>query len=163
MGLFICQLCNKDMSKTHQCERDDIIKRIESLGNVAWKAEMRLSNIRSKVKLLIKELSSLDEEEIIVKTKWIKDLWEATEARCSETRNNDVNEFLSVWLHQQHVLCEAFDLFRSKKNETVLVKLRNLHKACEEARNFIYTGSSPFDITPDDILDEIIRDSDYNL
>lgn len=148
------------MSKTHQCERDDIIKRIESLGNVAWKAEMRLSNIRSKVKLLIKELSSLDEEEIIVKTKWIKDLWEATENRCAEKKNSNPNEFLSIWLYQQHVLCEAFDLFRSKKNETALVKLRNLRKVCDEAKAYIYPGGSPFDVTPDDILDEIYRQDD---
>lgn len=172
MGLFLCDLCDKDLggftssSVEHVCNREDILKRIKTLANSAWKAENHLATIRSKTQLLIKELPSLDEEEVIVKTKWLQDLWKATEAHHNEGEGGSPTEFLSLWLFQQRVLCEAFDLFRSKTGrmpETALVKLQNLRKVCDEAKAHIYPGGSPFDISPQDIIDEILYSADYDL
>lgn len=156
MGLFLCQLCNDhlDFDRPHECDPVTLRKRIEELEMKARKAEHKLNVIEDAVQHLIKELPSLEGEKIEVTTKWLRLLWKAAE--CRFDKFEEPESFLGHWMAMHRILCEAFDLFRSKKHghpANLLVNLKELWEACERAKVVLGYQTSVFDLSPEDIVE----------
>lgn len=159
MGLFLCPMCNEHLTldPPHVCEREKIIAYVERLEHEARLAEHRLSEIQNAVMKVLQPLSSLDGEEVTVKTEWLRKLWDAANCRWHEAKIAD--SFLVHWMATHRILCEAFDLFRSKKygkSQTLLEKLKDLRDACDKAKETLGYRDSNLDMTPEDLAERNI-------
>jgi hypothetical protein len=163
MGLFLCDICNQNLSccfkadgnyEKHVCKNEDILAYIDNLRNIAGKAERNLDEIRNAVFMTIQDLPSLTPEEITIKTKWIKQVWDAANCKWYENPYNHggPDYFLGRWCSMHRLLCEAYDLFRSKKGESLLTKLTNLREAVDNSKVALGYQDSKLDMKPEDLL-----------
>lgn len=166
MGLFLCDMCNKDLMcgyredgnhEKHVCKEEDILSHINRLKDTAWKAENNLDSIRNAVLMTIHELPSLENEEVTIKTKWIKKVWDAADCKWYEhnVREGGPEYFLLRWIATHRLLCEAYDLFRSSKYgrvESLLTKLTNLKEAVDNSKEALGYQDIKLDMSPEDLL-----------
>lgn len=154
MGLFLCDLCNAHLTlDPHECDKEKILRNIQQLEERARIAERNLDDVQNAVFKLLEPLGSLDGEEVTVKTEWLQWLWDA--ARCKWHKADTAKSFLCHWMATHRILCEAFDLFRSKKHghvETKLNKLKHLREACDKAKEVLGYQDSNLDLTPEDLV-----------
>lgn len=155
MGLFICDMCGFEggLGCSHTCTTDGIRKHVARLEEQAGKDRREADDVREAVKMLLKDVPSLDGEEVTVKTEWLKKIYAAA---CGKYEG-DACSFLRDWIVTHRILCEAFELFQTKvmgkRTESVLAKLTNLKEACEVARKQLeYGDENKFDVTPKDIV-----------
>jgi len=157
MGLFLCDVCNQQLgTPPHVCNREDIKKYVDDLEERATTAEFRLNDVKNAVLMVLEQLQSIEGEEVTVKTEWLKKLWAA--AKCQWYEAKDASAFLKRYIALHRILCEAFDLFRTKKGETLLLKLKNLREACDSANSLLGYEKNQIDklsLTPEDIVNSV--------
>lgn len=158
MGLFLCPLCNDHFTidPPHKCNDSKITSYIKKLKTEAHEAEMNLHLMQDDILFLIKEIPSLEKEKVEVSTKWIKSLWQY--AGGNFYRTEDPVSFLSHWMAMHRILCEAFDLFRSKnykEPKNLLSNLKQLLEVCEHAKTVLGYEDSKFDLSPEDIVNKL--------
>lgn len=152
MGLFLCNVCDKEVNTKgeHICSKEDIIQHIDFWKNLAYKNQIYLDKIQNAVYNIFQSLPSLDASAVLVETNWLRQLYKA--ADCQWYKEKSADNFLVRWLVTHSVLCEAFDLFRSKKKETKLEKLQNLRKACKEVADTLDYNDANLDILPEQLV-----------
>lgn len=159
MGLLICDSCNRQMDwgGEHVCKPNDIRYHVAELENRARVAEDNVSDMRNDMYWVLKDLPSLEGDKLEVSGKLIRQLWDAVGGQWYEHKTAD--SFLSMWLATHRILCEAFDLFRTKKKGgttgTVLERLKELRRACDEARIVLGYLDSKFDVTPEELVGKL--------
>lgn len=99
---------------------------------------------------MLKELPSLEGDSIQVSGSWMRRLWDAIQGRWYDAK--DADTFMVHDFAKQNILCAAYDLFREKKNKTVLDKLKRLKEACESSVKALGYNTKPFTINPEDIV-----------
>jgi len=85
----------------------------------------------------------------------LRKLWNATENQWYEAKTAD--DFITCWMVTHRILCEAYDVFRSKKYghaQTILQKLKDLRKACDESQKVLGYENSNLDMSPEDLIKE---------
>lgn len=168
MGLFICDLCNKHLDITaggsHVCNQEDIRKHVEQLELAARTAERNLDEMQNAVLMILKELPSLEGEKVQVNAEWLRRLWGATKNQWYDAKTAD--DFLVQWMVTHRILCEAYDVFRSKKyghSQTLLQKLTDLREACDNSKAVLGYKDSHFDMSPEDLAKGVLHESEgYN-
>src|SRR5271170_3901422 len=87
MGFFTCNICEQQLTnEPHVCNPEHIKEHIRILKDRANTAESRLESIRNSIYNLIQPLSSLEGEEITVKTEWLSKLWDSAECCWYEAK-----------------------------------------------------------------------------
>ena len=151
MGLFLCRMCDEQLgSLPHVCNPDVIVNRINKLENEIRLTENKLNGIKNSVFMLLQSLPSLEGDSVSVETEWIRKIWQAAECQWYENKNPD--KFLVRWISLHRILCEAFDLFKSRKKEPVLEKLKDLKEACSNAQKLLNYQDTKLDLTPEDLM-----------
>ena len=157
MGLFVCHLCNEHLGITvggsHVCNQENIRKHVEILERRARDAEFNLKEMQNAVLMILQELSSLEGDKIPVSGEWLRRLCGATKDCWYEAKGAD--DFLVRWMVIHRILCEAYDVFRSKKyghSQTLLQKLTDLREACGKSKDVLGYNDSHFDQTPEDLV-----------
>ena len=145
--LIVCDICDEVVSELpHVCDKEKIKAYIKSLQDRANKAERNLEDVQNAVFMILKDLPELQGESISVKTEWLRNLWST--AKCQWYEQKSADDFLVCWLATHRILCEAFDLFRSK-NIDKEKKLRDLKDACIQASRILQYNEN-FDLGPED-------------
>lgn len=159
MGVLICDKCNEYLplspeSLDHVCDPEKIKEYVRYLKEEAENNRRKLDDIRNAVFNVLQELPTLEGEKAIVKTDWLRQLWDAAQCQWHEEKTAD--SFLVRWLVTHRILCEAFDLFESKEKGTFLDKLADLKQACLQAEETLNygnkDGTSRLDLSPEDIV-----------
>lgn len=156
MGLFLCDMCNEQLTfdSPHVCDPGKLRAYIAELELRARKAEHKLNVMEDAVLYTLKELPSLEGEKIEVSTKWLRMLWQAAE--CRFDKYEEPEAFIGHWMAMHRILCEAFDLFRSRKYgkpSNLLKNLQELKEACEIAKKVLGYQDSVLDLSPEDIVE----------
>lgn len=149
MGLFLCPLCDEKLSANHVCDKDRLLEHVQTLTRRAQAAEHQLLLTQNAVRMLLKDVPSMELEEIRVKTEWLRKLWDATESKWY--KKETATDFHVKWMAVHRVLSEAFNVFKSKKSKTLLEKLTELKKFCEEAKIVLGYQDSKFDMSPEQL------------
>ncbi len=154
MGLFLCQICDEQLSFTesHVCKQEDIVNYIQRLRDDANRSRNFLNDIQNAVLMILQSLPTLDDEQILVETKWLRKLWDA--AQCQWHENKSVDKFLVRWIALHRTLSESFNLFRSKNHKTLLEKLTAVREMCDSAKKVLGYEDSRFDLTPEDLVSQ---------
>jgi hypothetical protein len=153
LGLFLCDICDEQLSlEVHVCEPDKIRARIQKLQDATRIAEFRWDKVRNAVYMILQSLPLLGDEKVVIEAEWLRRLWDAADCRWYE--NTSADNFLVRWIAVHRILSEAFDVFRSKKNETLLVKLQALKKVCDEAKEVLGYQNSILDLMPEDLIEK---------
>ncbi len=154
MGLFLCSVCDEQIGfgsiPEHVCDHEKIKALTSKLRDQANAAESKLHDIKNAVFMTLQQLPSLDPEEVTIPTEWLRNLWKAAE--CQWYSEKTADNFLSRWIATHRTLCEAFDLFRSKKSESKLEKLQALREACDNAAELLGYQDSKLDLRPEDLV-----------
>jgi hypothetical protein len=155
----MCRMCGGHLSldNPHVCDPEKVRERMEELEHQARIAEHRLSDIQNAVMKVLQPLPNLEGEEVTVKTEWLRKLWDSANCQWHEAKTAD--SFLVHWMATHRILCEAFDLFRSKKygkSQTLLEKLRELRDACDKAKDTLGYRDSNLDMTPEELAERNI-------
>jgi len=151
----ICDICDKALGWTpheHVCDPEKIREHVHELRTRAAVAENRLNSVQDAIFKLLEPLPSLNDETVTVKSEWLRKLWESAQCQWHEAKTAD--SFLVRWMALHRILCEAFDLFRSKKygkTQTLLEKLKDLREACDKAKETLGYQDSKLDMTPEDL------------
>lgn len=154
MGVHICQMCNEHINfdDVHVCNPDKIKAYVSKLEEDVRDARNKLESMQNAVFMLVQELPSLGTGAVCVDTKWVRQLWLAT--NCHWYKVETVDDFHVQWLATHRVLCEAFDVFRAERLEhsrTLLQKLTDLKEACAKAAELMYPDSGLI-ITPEELV-----------
>lgn len=153
MCLILCKVCDEELTHTHVCNPEKIIAYVDRLRREARTAESKLSEIQNAVMKVLQPIPHLENEEVTVKTEWLRKLWNAANCQWDEVKTAD--SFLVHWMATHRILCEAFDVFRSKKygkSQTLLEKLRDLREACDKAKETLGYQESNLDMSPEDLV-----------
>lgn len=153
MGLFLCECCGKHWNPEHLCKPEDIEQYIREMDYRARMAELNLDKIRYAVRLMLQEIPSLDGEEVTIKTAWLRKLWNAAELTVDDSKT--IDNFLARNLAMSRLLCEAFDMWRSRKKETTLQKLKSLRTVCDNAKEVFGYHDSVFDMSPEQVHESV--------
>ncbi len=152
--MFICKTCDAHLglnSDPHTCDPDKILAHIDELKNRARTAEHKVTLIQDAVYEVMIDIPSLETDVVSVKPEWLRKLWDAAQCRYYDATTAD--SFLVQWIAMHHLLCEAFDVFRSKRGETLLGKLKNLRRSADHAKEVFGYEDSKLDLMPDDLVD----------
>lgn len=155
MGLFLCDICDEQLSDSHVCDKEVIKKRISTLEERACLAERQSRDMQNAIFMILHTLPTLEGDEVVVKTNDLKRLWEA--AKCQWFSAKTADQFLSCWMAMHKILREAYNVFRSrnfKKNLSLLEKLNNLHKACIESKPILGYQDSNLDKSPEQLMEK---------
>lgn len=151
MGCLVCQICDKQLSRTgHVCKEEDVKAYIDELKLAANKAERQLDRIQERVRFIFTQLPDLGSAEINVKTSLLKDLWEATENAWYRAKVPDV--FFGRWLVMHTLLSAAYNIFKPKSRDDARGKINRLKIAVEESRPVMGYMDSDTSLTTEDIL-----------
>ncbi len=163
MGLFLCDLCDKPLEwqtdekmwLPHVCLRESIRLKINNLEERCRKAENRLIDIQESVFRILTEIGFPVDDNCsnLISNELLGRLWRA--ADCKWHNADTASDFHSEWMATHRVLCEAFDVFRSKKygnRETLLEKLTRLKESCDVAKKVLGYENSELDMTPEQLV-----------
>lgn len=164
MCLIMCDVCDKNITgeafdgTKHECNPDDIRAYIGRLTEGRKVAEERLEQTQNAVQMVLHGLPAFDAEQVTVRAKWLRQLWDAALGRWWEAEDAD-----TFWMRdhaRQSLLCAAFRLFRSKNLATrpagVRGKLAELRKSCEWAAKACGYGDPKFDLTAEDVVRQAV-------
>lgn len=156
MAFPICSLCDEPLSFTgppHECSREKIMANITRLQDAERVASQKLEDMQNSVLVMLKEVGGpFEGDKVTVNAAWLRRLWDATNNCWYEAKNAD--DFLVQWMATHRILCEAYDVFRSKKyghKQTLLQKLTDLREACDKSKPILGYNDSHFDVTPEDL------------
>ena len=151
MGLFLCELCGQSVSENHVCDREDIRKRMEELHATINRTTRELSAVRNGVEMLLQGLPSLEGKTTTVDTDWLRSLWSASGCLVRDVVGS-ADCFVSRQSVLHKVLRHSYDVFRSRKKESLLVKLRGLKRVCEESKEILGYQDSILDMSPEELM-----------
>ncbi len=152
----ICPTCDEPLGWTphvHVCKPEVIEAYVHRLKEEANTATRRLEDVRDAVFRLLEPMPQIEKlEEVTVSTEFLRKLWQSAQCQWHEAKTPE--SFLVRWIALHRILCEAFDLFRSKKYgkvETLAQKLTALKEACNHAQDVLGYKDSNLDLTPEDL------------
>lgn len=155
MGCFFCPVCNEALglnAESHTCDLVQVQKRMQYLQEETVKATRKAESIENAVMLILRSLPSTEEERVTIRTEDLRRLWDAAQCQWHEAKTAD--SFLAQWLATHSVLCEAYDMFRSTKKESLLVKLRVLREVVDKSKVVLGYEDSTTDMTPEDLVND---------
>jgi hypothetical protein len=151
MGLFLCEVCNEQLTKDHICDRQKIIDHIEFLKLQADKHHLQVTQVRDSILFLIKSLPSLDSETVEVKTDLIREVY-ASAGDSWDGKYKTADSYLIMWIAMHQLLSRAFELFKPKKKGDLLTKMKALKAACLHAKEILQYKNTDISLEPEDVL-----------
>jgi len=126
-----------------------------SYANQMKKSESKTRTMQDAVSFLLDTLPEKDiitQETILVKTKFLHDLWKAV--KIKDYKYNFMEGFIhrSIALHT--ILRHSYDLFRKRNKTDFVNKLKLLEKACHESLMRLGYESVELPITTEELLQE---------
>jgi hypothetical protein len=151
MGIFVCEVCGYEgglgQPGGHVCHPSDVLLHVRELKASANEAHLQIRDIQNAVFRILEDVPSLEGGTVEVKTEWLRRLWDA--ARCQRNEDSSLDNFLARWMSMHRIMANAFDVFRFRKEESLVKKLTRLRQQCDHAM-VVFGYNSKLDLTPEE-------------
>lgn len=154
MGLFLCDLCNQQLDKNHECDKQKLLDHINYLKEAETKSHLQINKIRDSILFLLHDIPTLNSDKVEVKTELIRKLYESA-GPILDDKYNTAESYLVVWIAMHQILSSAFDLFRTRNKSNLYTKLSRLKEVCLHAKEVLKYKDTQLPLSPEDLIEEV--------